>query len=238
MPLDLYHPHIPQPTHPLILFIHGGGWQAGDARTHAAFSDFPAELQRWANLGYVVASVNYRLSTEAPYPAAVEDIQAALAWLHANAQRLAIDPQRTGLWGASAGAHLAALTAVHTPVQAVVAWYGAFDLQTLNDLPPATADAARRWLGDIKHAANASPIHLLNADSPPMLLIHGDQDQVIPHRQSQAMARQLSDDTQLLILPGVGHSFTSPDAAQKQAAIAQAVHASQAFFQRWLQPTA
>ncbi|WAH55005.1 alpha/beta hydrolase [Pseudomonas silvicola] len=245
--LDLYRPADHRPRHPLLVFVHGGGWEAGDARSNVAFSDFPAQLQALAAQGYVVASVNYRLSGQAPYPAAVADIQAALAWLHAHAGPLAIDPQRTGLWGVSAGAHLAALAALtarpEQRVQALVAWYGAFDLETLAAFPPATADAARRWLGcttgTCAQALAASPVSHLRGPLPPTLLLHGDQDAVIPMAQSQGMhqaLRRAGGDSTLIVIPGVGHSFASPDLARRQAAIEQAMHASEAFWHRVLQP--
>lgn len=160
--LDLYRPQAAteHSRRPLIIYVHGGGWRRGDSRTLGAFEDFPAVLASLAARGYVVAAINYRLSGEARFPAAVQDLNAAIVFLRRNAGPLGIDPGRVVLWGDSAGAQLAALSAatcgsprfapapstgrlsrrqaaaVHADrmsdcVQGVVAWYGIFDLSAL-----------------------------------------------------------------------------------------------------------
>ncbi|WP_254292061.1 alpha/beta hydrolase [Sphingomonas tagetis] len=96
---------------PLILWIHGGGWSRGDARGSAAFADFPAVLAAVAVRGYVVASVDYRLSGEAKFPAQIQDVKAAIRYLRAHAVDYGVDPSRVVVWGGSAGGHLAALAA-------------------------------------------------------------------------------------------------------------------------------
>ncbi|QJU60034.1 alpha/beta hydrolase [Sphingomonas sp. AP4-R1] len=114
--LDVYLPprslKPPRGGFPLILHIHGGGWSAGHSRHSGALSDFPAVLASLAAKGYVVASLNYRLSGEAPFPAAEKDVKIALRWLRARAADYRMDPDRAGVWGGSAGGHLAALAAV------------------------------------------------------------------------------------------------------------------------------
>ncbi|MHB8816585.1 MAG: alpha/beta hydrolase fold domain-containing protein, partial [Steroidobacteraceae bacterium] len=160
--LDLYRQRTvaQQSRRPLVIYIHGGGWRRGDSRTVGAFEDFPAVLASLAARGYVVASINYRLSEEARFPAAVQDLNAAITFLRRNAGPFGIDPRRVVLWGDSAGAHLATLSAatcglpqfapppstgrfsrrraaaarashVSHCVQGVVAWYGIFDLARL-----------------------------------------------------------------------------------------------------------
>ena len=111
--LDLYRLSTAarHPRQPLVVYVHGGGWRRGDSRTLGAFVNFPAVLASLAGRGYVVAAVNYRLSGEARCPAAVEDVNAAIAFLRQHADRFGIDPERVILWGDSAGAHLAALSA-------------------------------------------------------------------------------------------------------------------------------
>lgn len=145
---------------PLVIYVHGGGWRRGDSRTLGAFENFPALLASLAARGYVVAAVNYRLSGEARFPAAVQDLNAAIAFLRGHSAPFGIDPGRVILWGDSAGAQLAALAAetcglpqfapppstgrlprrqaaaahaghVSRCVQGVVAWYGIFDLPRL-----------------------------------------------------------------------------------------------------------
>jgi acetyl esterase/lipase len=149
--LDLYSPRTAGPL-PLVVFVHGGGWNGGDARHAGTFEDFPAQLATLAAQGYVVASVNYRLSEEAHFPAALQDVKAAIRWLRAGAADHNIDTTRVVVWGAAAGGQLAALTGVtcgvgrfepladagnkNPPsdcVQAVVDWYGVSDLETLED---------------------------------------------------------------------------------------------------------
>ncbi|HEX8755176.1 MAG TPA: alpha/beta hydrolase [Steroidobacteraceae bacterium] len=155
--LDLYVPAGPRTPHPLIVYIHGGGWAFGQPRQSGAFANWPGVLALIASRGFVVASVQYRFSGEAPFPAAIQDVKAAVRWLRAHAGEYGIDPRRVGVWGGSAGGHLAALDAVSCGVaalspqasgaaapgvlraeiapagpegdcvQAFVAWYGVFD---------------------------------------------------------------------------------------------------------------
>ncbi len=111
--LDLYEPAPGggRIAHPLVIYVHGGGWMSGHTRQSGAFSNWPGVLASLAARGYVVASVEYRLSGEARFPAAAQDIKAALRWLRAHADRFGIDTSRALIWGASAGGQLAALTA-------------------------------------------------------------------------------------------------------------------------------
>jgi acetyl esterase/lipase len=108
--LDLYMPQKSTPK-PLVIWIHGGGWNRGDSRTSGPIADYPATLAALAARGYVVASVNYRLSGEAHFPAQIQDVKAAVIFLRANAAKYGIDPARVLLWGGSVGGHLAALAA-------------------------------------------------------------------------------------------------------------------------------
>lgn len=149
--LDLYTPRGSagdRKAKPLLVFVHGGGWTIGHKRATGYYADFPGVLASAARRGYVVASLEYRLSSEAPFPAPVQDIKAAVRFLRAQATVLGIDPSRVGLWGGSAGAHLAAMGAyscgdaaldpknkAHAGVsdcaQAFVGWYGPYDLEAL-----------------------------------------------------------------------------------------------------------
>lgn len=120
--LDLYLPpptaHKPATGFPLVLYLHGGGasiagdWSGGDPRHLGAFVDFPGVLAALAARGYVVASVNYRLSSEAIFPAQIQDVKTAIRFLRTHATEYGIDPARAIVWGESAGAHLAAMAAV------------------------------------------------------------------------------------------------------------------------------
>lgn len=142
---------------PLVVWIHGGGWNRGDGRGSGAFANYPAVLAMLAARGYVVASVDYRLSGEAPFPAQIQDVKAAIRFLRDHAADYGIDPARVMLWGGSAGGHLASLAATSCGVaafapapsagrmshaemaaakpstasdcvQAAAIWYGVFDL--------------------------------------------------------------------------------------------------------------
>jgi acetyl esterase/lipase len=156
--LDLYRQSTSAMPRPLIVFVHGGGWSRGDARGSGAFADWPAVLASVAARGYVVASVDYRLSSEVHASAQVQDVKAAIRFLRSKAGDYGIDPARVYLWGGSAGGHLAALSALSCGVaafdppastgrlpgshariatslpqsdcvQGAVIWYGVFDLR-------------------------------------------------------------------------------------------------------------
>jgi len=163
--LDLYLPPTsrqpPAGGFPVVLYIHGGGWLAGNARRSVPFVDFPSVLASLSARGYVVASIEYRLSGEAKFPAQAEDVKASIGWLRRHASTYGIDSSRFVAWGVSAGGYLSSLAAVscQTPalapkqsaqisvpdtsaapittsnvsdcVQASVAWYGVFDLATI-----------------------------------------------------------------------------------------------------------
>ncbi|HXS06388.1 MAG TPA: alpha/beta hydrolase [Rhizomicrobium sp.] len=109
--LDLYQPasKAKEPTRPAILYIHGGGWMAGDARHLKGFDDFPSTLAGLAAKGMVVAAVNYRLAGEAHFPAAVQDVKSALRWLRGHATDYNIDTTRVMIWGVEAGGQIASL---------------------------------------------------------------------------------------------------------------------------------
>jgi acetyl esterase/lipase len=160
--LDIYlpPPSIPRPRagFPLVVQIHGGGWMIGDKRLSGPFVDWPSVLASLAATGYVVAAVDYRLSSEAQFPVQAQDIKASIRWLRLNASKYGIDGKRVVAWGESAGAHLAALAAVSCGVdllepresknlfgliadvtsknasdcvQGSVAWFGVFDMTTI-----------------------------------------------------------------------------------------------------------
>jgi acetyl esterase/lipase len=117
--LDLYRPSAASTPLPLVIYVHGGGWQAGHTRHSGAFADWPAVLASIAARGYVVASIEYRLSGEAPFPAAIQDVKAAMRWLRAHAQQFGIDRQRAVIWGGSAGGQLAALAGTSCGIAAL-----------------------------------------------------------------------------------------------------------------------
>jgi acetyl esterase/lipase len=156
--LDLYRSTAAAPR-PLVVYVHGGGWQSGHTRHSGAFENWPQVLASLARRGYVVASLEYRLSGEAKFPAAIHDVKIAIRWLRASASKFAIDPSQVVIWGGSAGGQLAALAATSCGVQALapvvppsspldsqsdcvqglVAWYGVFDLGAIPELSSSSA---------------------------------------------------------------------------------------------------
>ncbi len=207
--LDLYLPPegvALQP--PLIVYVHGGAWRAGN-KSEMPFGKLVAQ-------GFAVASVDYRLSTEAPFPAQAHDLKAALRFLRAEGAKYQIDAARIAITGGSAGGHLAALIGVSngvkelegsegthpgvsSDVQAIISLYGASNLETI--LSQSTGHglsvrvpALQLLLGSQPQenptlARLASPVTHVDATDPPLLLIHGDEDPQMPFAQSQELLR-------------------------------------------------
>ncbi|WP_254790720.1 alpha/beta hydrolase [Blastococcus tunisiensis] len=241
--LDLYLPAT-RPA-PLCLWLHGGGWVRGSRTARAA-----ERLVPMARNGMAVAAVQYRFSGEAPFPAQLDDVRAAVRWLRRNAADLALDAERIGAWGASAGGHLAALLALcpderdrdlgDSSVQAAVCWYPITDLtRRETDVPegplpsfatgpPMVPPPEARLLGveslrQAAAAAAASPITHVHPGAPPFLLMHGDRDGWVPSEQSRALHRALQVDgvpTSLLLLAGANHEDPAFETPSSLAAVA------------------
>jgi acetyl esterase/lipase len=248
--LDLYRPAGATAAQPLVVFLHGGGWTHGNPRTGAAFEDFASILAALAQRGYAVASIEYRLSREAAYPAQSEDLAAALAFLRGNAVRLGIDPTKVALWGMSGGAYLAAMHATGCErkgcVQGFVGWFGVYDLSTyLRDKPD---DGYVRALFRCESAPctrevldAASPVHRVSPGVPPALLLHGLADLSMRAQQSIEFAaglRSAGNLAEVVLLPDVDHGFVGPDRATTQRALQRALTLTFDFFDRTLRPDA
>jgi acetyl esterase/lipase len=226
--LDLYLPANTNGARPLILWIHGGAWRGG--------SKDKCPAVRFVAQGYAVASANYRLSHHAAFPAQVEDCKAAVRWLRAHAKEYGLDPDRFGAWGSSAGGHLVALLGttggvgvfdrgpnleVSSRVQCVVDFFGPTDLARMaaqsgpesrmnHDAPdsPESLLIGGAVPGNKDKAAKASPITYVSRDDPPMLLVHGDADPLVPWQQSEeldAALRKSGVEATLHIVKGGGH---------------------------------
>jgi acetyl esterase/lipase len=237
--LDLYVPGAKGFPRPGLIFVHGGGWNSGDSRHAGTFGDFPGLLATLAARGYVVASINYRLSGEAHFPAALEDVKTAIRWLRSHAGDYNVDDTRIAIWGASAGGHLAALAGVTCGVasleppadakdkppsdcvQAVIDWYGVTDFETMAaDLGASAPDKSEEgdFLGcepalcPVGVARNASPLAYIEAMSPPFLIQHGAEDTTVSPKQSQKLydaLRAKDVPAELVIYPSVAHGFGS-----------------------------
>jgi acetyl esterase/lipase len=240
--LDLYRPGGAVQSRPLVIYIHGGGWQSGHTRHSGAFENWPGVLAALAAKGYVVASVEYRLSGEARFPAAIDDVRAAIRWLRSRAAEFGIDPTRAVVWGGSAGGQLAALAAMQCErrtaehesdcVQGLIAWYGIFDFGSLGE--PVADSAPARYLGSADRAA-ASPIAFVDATDPPVLLIHGVKDQTVPIQQSRDFLARLKAkgvSASLIEIADVDHSFVGATPEATWAASEQAIASSFEFIDR------
>jgi acetyl esterase/lipase len=200
---------------PLIVWIHGGAWKGG--------SKEPNRARKFARYGFAAASLNYRLSQEAKFPAQLEDCALALAFLRKNAAKYGIDPNRIGLLGASSGGHLVELLALRHPdgIKAVCAWFAPSDLTRMGsdsdehsavDHDASNSPESRLLGGRISErgelARQASPINFISKKAPPFLLLHGESDAVVPLKQSERMDTELRKagvESTLLVVPGAGH---------------------------------
>ncbi|MEU1972143.1 alpha/beta hydrolase [Microbacterium sp. NPDC019599] len=202
---------------PLVVFLHGGGWLRGSRRTFTPGISAAQSFDRIVAAGFAVASCEYRLSGEARFPAQLDDVDAALAWLRTHASDYGVDAVRPVLWGVSAGATLAALTGLRRDdIAGVVDWFGPADLFTLAELdtgerPEDTREA--RWIGgpaaSFPDAARAaSPALQAHPGAPPFHIAHGTADELVPFVQSEALAAALTTvgaDVEFDAVPGGGH---------------------------------
>jgi acetyl esterase/lipase len=220
---DLYFPlQMPKAKKlPAILVIHGGGFNDGDKAR-------PREMNIATNLvlqNYVCMSINYKLRRKAgdvTWPQALYDAKAAVRWLRKNAERLQIDPERIGVIGCSAGGNLATMLALTKPqdgfdlpepnggvsstVSCAVDFYGAVDLMNYHDMKmfnKTRAEAPELY-------TKASPVTYARKDAPPILLVHGTADAVVPATQSRALDAALTKagaQHELVIVPDAPHTF-------------------------------
>lgn len=220
--LDLYLPKELNATLPLVVWVHGGGWKNGS-------KEKPKGV--WlAQNGYAFASINYRLTHEAIWPAQIEDCRDAVRFLRSKSNAFKIDPDKIAVWGGSAGGHLVAVMGTLEPpenepvsskVQAVIDWYGPSDLLSM---PPNNVSETRtleqvansngaKLLGatvrDVpKLAKQASAFWNVSKNDPPILIIHGEKDPGVPLEQSQKLHKKLLENnvpSTLHIVKEAGH---------------------------------
>jgi acetyl esterase/lipase len=196
--LDFYPPAGGGPA-PCLVVIHGGSWQSGDS------TQLPELNVYLAARGYAVAALNYRLLPDHPFPAARDDVLAALEYLKASAAELGIDPNRIVLLGRSAGGQLALLvayTAADPAIRGVISFYAPIDLAYgyYRPAPKRVIDTIaviESYLGGSPTSAAATytaaaPISHVGAGCPPTLLIHGGHDNLVAPEQSERLARRLA----------------------------------------------
>jgi len=202
--LDIYAPKDLKKPAPTIVFIHGGGWSGGNKEEYKVYNiDF-------AKRGYVTASINYRLSQVAPYPAAVQDCKCAIRWLRAHASEYNIDPNKIGVIGGSAGGYLALMLGYtddpslegdnlnkdqSSKVQAVANFYGPcdFTVEFARKAPQVTGLLQKTYEEAPSLFKDSSPIFYITKNSPPTLIVHGTIDQTVPIAQSDALAAKLAE---------------------------------------------
>jgi acetyl esterase/lipase len=225
---------------PLVVWIHGGAWRFGSIKSEARFLAKARHGRRVVEAGYALARISYRFSHEATFPAQLFDVKAAVRRLRAASGELGVDPDGFVAWGESAGGHLAALLALTgTPasgwacadpaeaVQAAVCWYAPSNLLTMqrqtsrwsrtnHDSPrsPESSLVGAPVQQVPELSAAASPVTYVSAAAPPMRLVHGERDRLVPCAQSRELYDALvaaGCAAELRLVPGADHCFRRVD---------------------------
>lgn len=224
--LDLYLPQV-RPSAPLIVWVHGGAWRSGSKKN--------MPLGKLVGEGYAVASVDYRLSTEARFPAQIHDLKAAIRFLRGHGSEWKLPTEKILIAGDSAGGHLAALVGVSngnaelegalggdrtqsSDVQGIISFYGAANLTTILDqstphglsvrVPALELLLGSQPTNSPALARLASPVFHVDKNDPPLLLLHGDQDQQMPVNQALELTgayQKAGAPVQLEIVHGAAH---------------------------------
>jgi acetyl esterase/lipase len=225
--LDVWYQHDVKTTSPTLVYIHGGGWIFGSKETSVL--QFLPFLEK----GWTVVNVEYRMASNSPAPAAVEDTRCALRWVYRNAAQWHFDTSKIVLTGHSAGGHLALITGMlpegtgldnqcygeeKLSVAAIINWFGPADV---NDLIKGSnlKNYAVMWMGSQLNAEEiarrVSPVTYIRPGLPPILSIHGDKDDVVPYSHSvrlhEALERAKVPNQLLTIKDGAHGNFTQND---------------------------
>lgn len=218
--MDLYLAPAEKGLSPVVINIHGGGWNHGVKESQTGFSTF-------FKAGFAVANIEYRLTGQATAPAAIEDTRCALIYLVKNAKELNIDVNKIVIMGGSAGGHLALMGGLlgndhrfdgncpgveNIKVAAIIDKYGITDVWDWGYGTNLTSKSARNWLGDKANdqafAASVSPITYVTKNSPPVFIVHGDADPTVPYQQSVDLHKKLKEagvKTEFITVPGGLH---------------------------------
>jgi triacylglycerol lipase len=202
--------------------IHGGAWISGDK-----WNVIDHAIQM-AQSGFVVMAINYRLAPAFPWPAQLVDCQAALGWIEKHAEEWQADIERLGVWGYSAGGHLALMMALEQKaelprIRACVAGGPPCNL----DYIPLKSQMLAAFLGGSRERfpdryRDASPIYLLSPDDPPLFVFHGDQDSIVPIENSRQMLNKIVElgiTHEYRAVPNLGHLMTFLDRKSRLDAI-------------------
>ncbi|MEM9005186.1 MAG: alpha/beta hydrolase [Cyanobacteria bacterium P01_F01_bin.86] len=242
--LDVFLPQTGDPPYPTILYIHGGGFMAGNK-----YGDANAIAQAALLQGYAFVTIDYRLSGEALFPAAVNDALDAVRFLKANADAHKIDANRIAVWGSSAGGNLAAMVATKgsaqdgTDVRAAVNWFGPIEFDTMDaqfaqlGLKPKMGKTSSASSPESKYlgvtvgtdaaaglVTDANPATYIDSSDPPMFIQHGSADAHIPYLQSKNFAAKLAaaignENVVFELLAGAGHGGQEFENAENTAKI-------------------
>ena len=222
--LDIIYPEDPGNLYPCIIWICGGAWLTMDKSAHLPY------LAQLARSGFVVASVEYRTSNEAVFPAQLIDVKSAVRYLRAHAGRYRIDPERFGVMGESAGGHLTAMAALaddpafdvgeyleySSRVQAACPWYPPADVTSFPYDSPVIAAASpeslmlgKNVMLNKEEAMKACPVSYVSKDAPPFMILHGTDDHTVPFSQGEILHDRLEEagcDVRLTAIEGADHA--------------------------------
>ena len=224
--MNVWLPQARTAPHPAAVFVHGGGWEKGDAGPVNRLSPIESGL---IAQGFVVASVNYRLGPQYVWPAQIEDVKCAIRYLRASAASYQLDASRIGVWGSSAGGHLVAMLGTAGPsagydvgqyldqssaVQAVVDEWGPADL-TASGWGPAASNVITQVFGVAPGQSSstlraASAVTYVASNDPPFLIVQGAADTTVPASQSQELAAALRSagvPQTLVMVQNAGHGL-------------------------------
>ncbi|MFN7171532.1 MAG: alpha/beta fold hydrolase [Fimbriimonadaceae bacterium] len=218
---DLFHPESGE-TPPLVVCLHGGGWISGD---RTMMTDVCVDL---AQEGFAAAAIDYRLAPLFTFPAAIDDVEAFIHFARSNAETLNFDARRVASFGNSAGGYLALMAGIRSespltelrPMEKadlIVDICGITDISNPQvDHLPISWSFIEQFIGapfpgNENRYIDASPIHHVSAEDPPMMLIHGTDDDIVPISQTYDLAAKLDEykvPHEVMVLEGEGHSFT------------------------------
>ena len=222
--MDIHYPKTAEGAVPTVIYVHGGGWTSGDKESGAGTQFIPELVSR----GYLVACINYRLAPEHKVIDQIGDVKCAVRYLRAEASKYGIDTRYIGAIGGSAGGHLVSLLGTSdisanlegnggyseesSRVQAVVDLFGPADLSVMFE------SVSRLWLYSVFGTSDPnsndiirlSPVTYVSSDDPPFLILHGDQDILVPLEQSEIIYNKLQAanvPASLVVVKNAGHGF-------------------------------